>query len=111
MLLMTDEAVLVQNNVHNSRVGLLCIGKQFASVFSAFKWPCLQWASWIMSKMLSMWLIMHPDFLCLRINLWDPSRDPFRAPLGARAYPWILSKYFVCVHPSVRASIRPPRYR
>ncbi len=31
-----------------------------------------------------------------------------RAPLGARAYPWILSKYFPCVHACVRACIRPP---
>ncbi len=28
-----------------------------------------------------------------------------RAPLGARAYPWILSKYFLCVRPSVRVSV------
>ena len=30
------------------------------------------------------------------------------APQGARAYPWILSKYFPCVRPCVRACIRPP---
>jgi hypothetical protein len=29
------------------------------------------------------------------------------APLGARAYPWILSKYFLTVRPCVRPSIRP----
>ncbi len=29
-----------------------------------------------------------------------------RASLGARAYPWILSKYFLSVRPSVRVSIR-----
>ena len=30
-----------------------------------------------------------------------------RAPHGARAYPWILSKYFPSVSPCVRASVRP----
>ena len=29
------------------------------------------------------------------------------APLGARAYPWILSKYFPCVCACVRACVRP----
>ncbi len=27
--------------------------------------------------------------------------NTIRAPLGARAYPWILSKYFPCIRPSV----------
>jgi hypothetical protein len=31
-----------------------------------------------------------------------------RAPHGARAYPWILSKYFLCVRASVRPCVRPP---
>ncbi len=30
-----------------------------------------------------------------------------RAPHGARAYPYLLSKYFLCVCPSVRPSVRP----
>ncbi len=31
--------------------------------------------------------------------------SPLRAPLGARAYPWILSKYFLCVCACVRVSV------
>jgi hypothetical protein len=31
-----------------------------------------------------------------------------RAPQGERAYPWILSKYILCVRLSVRACVRPP---
>ncbi len=34
-----------------------------------------------------------------------------RAPLGARAYPWILSKYFLSVRASVRPSVRLSPYR
>ncbi len=33
--------------------------------------------------------------------------EEIRAPLGARAYPWILSKYFPSVRPSVRPSVHP----
>ncbi len=33
------------------------------------------------------------------------------APLGARAYPWILSKYFLSVHASIHPSIRVSPYR
>ncbi len=34
--------------------------------------------------------------------------DLIRAPLGARAYPWILSKYFLCVRACVRPCMCPP---
>ncbi len=33
---------------------------------------------------------------------------PIRAPLGARAYPWIMSKYFLCVRACVRPCLCPP---
>ncbi len=57
--------------------------------------------------------------LCNFLPLCSPSfiiatRSPsviIRAPLGARAYPWILSKYFPSVRPCVRASVRPSPYR
>jgi hypothetical protein len=40
--------------------------------------------------------------------LWLSVDCCIRAPLGARAYPWILSKYCPSVRASVRASMRPP---
>ncbi len=33
---------------------------------------------------------------------------PIRAPLGAKAYPWILSKYFLCIRACVRPCMCPP---
>ena len=33
--------------------------------------------------------------------------EAIHAPLGARAYPWILSEYFLSVRPSVHPCVRP----
>jgi len=50
-------------------------------------------------------------WLVCRCSCSPKKHELIRAPQGARAYPWILSKYFPCVRPSVRpcvhASVRP----
>ncbi len=48
-------------------------------------------------------------FLLYRADPQVEVQIKIRAPLGARAYPWILSKYFLCVRACVRPCVCPPR--
>ncbi len=66
-------------------------------------------------EFITMWIHTCEFILCWRdslflgaitsLCLWsrEGGKNTIRAPLGARAYPWILSKYFLCV----RACVRP----
>ncbi len=44
----------------------------------------------------------------LSFCLLNPVWKVIPAPLGARAYPWILSKYFLCVRACVHLCVCPP---
>ena len=63
---------------------------------NGYRW----WSRWKIEKY---WSTLHN---CC--STWGTWKKPIRAPLGARAYPWILSKYFLCVRACVRPCVCPP---
>ncbi len=56
-------------------------------------------------------LLAYPSLLSVLIWVQDWLLGSIRAPLGARAYPWILSKYCPCVRLSVHPSVCLSPYR
>ncbi len=77
---------------------------------SACSWDIRVCLCWLQAVFIS--LVTHAIFCKLSCILFlvrrfalSFSKRRIRAPLGARAYPWILSKYFLTVRASVRPSV------